>query len=226
MSAVSLGGVSIIEEDDCEFDDDSQDGDSVLVDDDDGKTITSATSSQNGWRHPASVLSSRMGSAVRRVVWCNQNMPQRADKTFCNYTKYKALTERSAGSRNISVTNVGVYESEEERLAREARESKKRWVSSKDFATDQTAARCKDRTSKTRAAWGEYKSHLHDGEWEGPFKGFRGAEKDKSKFMHPDGQGFQTVVYAQSDARKDIAEQWYAKEEDIDPEFQDSFRAA
>ena len=64
MSAVSLGGVSIIEEDEGEFDDDDDEyedlRDHVSVDEDDGKTMTSGAASESGWRHPASVLSSRM----------------------------------------------------------------------------------------------------------------------------------------------------------------------
>jgi len=225
MSAVSLGGVSIIEEDEGEFDDEEYDDECVSVDEDDGKTLTSAAGSQaTGWRHPASVLSSREGASVRRVVWCGKDKKM-GNTQFCNYSKYKALTARNSGSRKISVTNVGVYESEGERRAREERESKKLWISEKSFVTDQTKERCKNTAYKTMAAWGDYKSHLHKGEWQGPFAGFRDKD-DPSKFADPDGQNFQTVVYKESDARKDMAERWNQENEDLELDFQDSFSAA
>lgn len=228
MSAVSLGGVSIIEEDEGEFDDDDDEyedlRDHVSVDEDDGKTMTSGAASESGWRHPASVLSSRMGGAVRKVVWCGKDR-KRGDTKFCNYSKYKSLTARDSGSRKISVTNVGVYESEAERSAREERESRKLWMSKKNFATDQTQERCKNTAYKTRAAWGDHKSHLHKGKWSGPFPGFRG-NGDKNKFIDPDGQDFQTVVYKESDTRKDMAERWNQDDKELEPDFQDSFSIA
>lgn len=198
MSAVSLGGVSIME-DTSEWD---EEGDTIVDED------RTETSGDSNWRHPSSVLSSRMGPSVRQVVWCN-NTADLKGKKFCNFRKYQALTARDGQSRNVSVTNVGVYDTDVERRQRAHKEGKKRWLGKKDVDTSQTTERYKSTATRSRAAWGEYKNCLHEGEWVPPVSSFR----DSDKTQHIDDSEFQTAVRKESDLQKDIAYQWVGDEE-------------
>jgi len=218
MSAVSLGGVSVIEDDYTDW----QDDDDVTVDD--GATVMTVMTERS---HPASVLSSRAGSSVRKVVWCKkQDKPQQ----FCNHSKYKALTARDGGTRNVSITNVGVFETSDERQRREDREDKKKWMAKKTFHTARTQQRSaitNSSSGETHAAWPQFKSHLHDT----PFSGsaltyeFRGV--DKTKFLEKEGT-FVTAV-RRADQKSEMASQWMEREDDdsdVDDDMQPAYPQA
>lgn len=207
MSAVSLGGVSIIQDDYTDW----QDDDDVTVDD--GATAMSAST----WRHPASVLSSRAGSAVRRVVWCEKNNKLKP-KTFCNHSKYKALTARDGATKNVSVTNVGVFETVADRARRGEREAKKKWVDKKPFQTTRTQQRTaitNSSSGENHAAWTQFKSHVHDTPYEdsGSALSYTFRDVDKSKFLQKEST-FATAVRRETDKRNEMAQQWNPKEDD------------
>lgn len=202
MSAVSLGGVSVIEDDYTDW----QDDDDVTVDD--GATVTT----ERSWRHPASVLSSRAGSSVRKVVWCKK---QDKPKQFCNHAKYKALTARDSATRNVSITNVGVFETSDERQRREDREAKKKWMAKETFQTTRTQQRSaitNSSSGETHAAWPQFKSHLHDTPFSGSALTYEFRDVDKTKFLEKEGT-FVTAV-RRADQKNEMASQWMEQEED------------
>eukprot|EP00658_Telonema_sp_P-2_P053706 TRINITY_DN4231_c0_g2_i3.p1 TRINITY_DN4231_c0_g2~~TRINITY_DN4231_c0_g2_i3.p1 ORF type:complete len:167 (+),score=44.89 TRINITY_DN4231_c0_g2_i3:147-647(+) len=132
-------------------------------------------------------------------------------RSFCNHSKYKALAAKDGRSRHLSVTNCGMYESADDKRARELHASKKKWMTDKDLDTTQVQQRYKSSTAKSRAAWEEHPSCLHRCPWVDPST-LSCRAVDKSKHVDQ-GQEFQPAVRSQRDKTRDMAYRWVEEEE-------------
>merc|ERR1712046_29704 len=88
--------------------------------------------------HPASYRNGRV--QLGAVKYQQSKNPKRP---YSGYKKMIAQQRDSAGTRHLSITNIGVYQAQYERDQIDYKENKKKWVVQKDMDTTLTKTRLK-----------------------------------------------------------------------------------
>lgn len=188
--------------------------DAITVDDSDsvyGNSLAGASSARDGeslLSHPASHLTSGKRTQVSGVRMVNV----KSKRPFSSYKRMMQAQRSTAGTRHISVTNSGVYQSQHELDQLDYKESKKKWVSRKDMDTSLTHARLKPSHAfcgRKMSGWDDVPPFVqaHAGPWkEGNYAAtYKFREQER---LGDEQAPFYTTVHCEDTSYKEMTNQW------------------
>jgi len=191
--------------------------DAIVVDDSESvagfSTVASslpADDQSTAASHPASYRNSKYSHEA--VGGVRYQKPKNARRPYSSYKRLVANQRESAGTRHLSITNIGVYQPQYERDQIEYKDNKKKWISDGDINTTLTQTRLKSshaHAGRAMAGWDDQPSfvQLHAG----PYKEGNTAPTYKFRDTETLEEGqlpFYTTVRREIQPHQPLSNQW------------------